>query len=93
MVCSTLVYDTIVKDGETGLLVKEYSEEAWIQALTKVIEGESLRKSLAERAFAEVCENWIVTSDKFEKVFQKANATDISAVTSDEAPQAFAHIR
>ncbi|MBS1370751.1 MAG: glycosyltransferase [Lentisphaeria bacterium] len=75
MICSTLVYDSVVKDGENGLLA-EYSGEAWMQALTTAIEDCSLRKRLAERAFTEICETRIIGQDKFQEVFQGKKAEE-----------------
>ncbi len=70
MVCSPLVYDSVVENGENGLLA-DFSEEAWEQALARVIENVSLRRQLADRAFAEIREKRIISSKKLRLAFQE----------------------
>ena len=51
-VCSNVLYNTVVKDGETALLARDVTE--WEEKIDMLVTSESLRRSISSKAKAEV---------------------------------------
>jgi len=53
--------ETIV-NGKTGIIVKDNSEQSWMEAIESLIENKDLRETIGKNARAEVKENWSLSS-------------------------------
>ncbi|MGC2423712.1 MAG: glycosyltransferase [Nitrospirota bacterium] len=67
------VYSDCVSDGKTGLLV-DNTDDAWYQAMKKLIDDETLRESIKKNAHQYVRTNYDMkaTADMFYDIFSKA---------------------
>lgn len=61
-----------IKNGETGLIVKNNTEQEWINAIELLIEDEDLRLRIGKNAHREVKENWSprVMAEKYRKALR-----------------------
>lgn len=75
-----------IRDGETGIIVKDNSERGWIDAIETLIEEPDLRKSIGKAARMEVKKNWCpkVMAQKYKKILQEmTHVVDDSKRTRD----------
>lgn len=79
-----------IRDGETGLIVKDNSEQGWIEAIESMIENKDLREEIGKNARNEVKTNWnpSVMAKKYKKAIQEiTNAVDDkSAIGFESGP-------
>ena len=63
----------IIKDGETGILVKPEDEKELAQALETLIADPQLREKMAEKGFLRVKENFSAKemAEKYEKLYEE----------------------
>lgn len=63
----------IIKDGETGILVKPEDEKELAQALERLISDSSLREKMAEKGFLRVKENFSAQkmAQEYEKLYSE----------------------
>lgn len=55
-----------VRDGETGLIVKEHTPEAWYEAIKTLIEDNALREEIRVNAFNDVTQNHLIQNHYME---------------------------
>lgn len=55
-----------VKDGETGLIVKEHTPQAWYTAIKTLIENDALREKIRLNAFNDVLKNHLIQNHYME---------------------------
>jgi len=62
-----------IKDGETGLIVKDNNEQGWIEAIEDMIENKDLREEIGRNARNEIKTNWSPKSmaHKYKKAIQE----------------------
>ncbi|HEY0428222.1 MAG TPA: glycosyltransferase [Pyrinomonadaceae bacterium] len=71
------VFEEVIDDGETGLLINPTSAVELKDAMIKLYKDEKLRESLGENAFREAKAKYdiAVTARQWEKFYQKVKAT------------------
>lgn len=47
-----------IRDGETGFIVKDNSEDIWFESIEKLILDKKLRETVGKKAYEEVKKNW-----------------------------------
>lgn len=59
-------YTESIRDGETGILC-DYNTESWYAAIKRLIENENLRRSIADKAYQEVKNKYLLDRQVAEK--------------------------
>lgn len=75
-----------IRDGETGLIVKDNLEQGWIEAMEALIENPELRKAIGKNARNEVRENWspAVMAKKYRAAIQEITHAQHDKVRSGD---------
>lgn len=76
-----------IRDGETGIVLKDNSPESWIEAIETLIEDQDLRKAIGKNAREEVVRNWspAVMAKKYRAVIQEITHAQPHEVGASDA--------